>query len=423
MNCRMARGVYLRANGELNCYCSTGEQVSLGQVPVDGSDFRFVAEQYQAAAFRHIRDSLSAERLPFPSKCLKCNYLTPDDAFPADLVDKEIEWFHIEPAAVCNLRCPYCVHGIKSDVRKYSREKPYYLPQDVYGKILNDIKSAGYAIKWMYFSGRGEPGLHRNCWDMVRQAKVLFDTNFLVNTNGNIQYDDNIVDSGLDKIKIALDSLDQKTYSRYRIGGDVEQVVRLTDKIAERKARTNAAGPSIIWQKVLHYYNDGKDELEQYQRIAEQHGVDRIRFVYTFTKDYGQSGPSDLVRIFPQVDIVDCRERDDIKPPMLAEKLDAAARSGTVPAYMVVAVDILHWLQMGMADRDGYDAFARRELDDPALYEMRRGDESFVDYMGVLATVYEALAAKYSSNGDTDSGDVYRRNASVIREKILMAGQ
>jgi len=32
MNCRMSRGIYLRANGEINCYCSTGEQITLAKL-------------------------------------------------------------------------------------------------------------------------------------------------------------------------------------------------------------------------------------------------------------------------------------------------------------------------------------------------------------------------------------------------------
>ncbi|WP_147819483.1 radical SAM protein [Salidesulfovibrio onnuriiensis] len=219
MNCRMTRGIYLRANGEINCYCSTGEQVTLDMLPLDRSNWHFVDDHYLKGRFRQIRTAFSKESLPFPDQCAKCNYLASQESFDASLVEREVEWLHIEPAAVCNLRCPFCVHGIPSGERTWARPKPHLLPRILYTKLLDDLKDRNMNVRWMYFSGRGEPGLHPEIWDMVAEAKSKMDTNFLVNTNGNIPYDDMIVDSGLDKIKIALDSLDPDTYSRYRRGG------------------------------------------------------------------------------------------------------------------------------------------------------------------------------------------------------------
>ncbi len=42
MDCRMGRGIYLRANGEINCHCSTEEQVALAELPLEGEDWNFM---------------------------------------------------------------------------------------------------------------------------------------------------------------------------------------------------------------------------------------------------------------------------------------------------------------------------------------------------------------------------------------------
>ncbi|MEW5772125.1 MAG: radical SAM protein [Thermodesulfobacteriota bacterium] len=407
MNCRMGRGVYLRANGDINCYCSTGEQVLLAQLPPESQGWDFVSDVYLKGSFQRIREHLKKERLPFPNQCLKCNYLSPAACFDEDLVPSEIEWMHIEPAAICNLSCPYCVHGIPKKNRTYSRSGPNILSETLYNKILEDIKRHGMNIRWMYFSGRGEPGLHSEIWRMVRKAKSLFDTNFLVNTNGNIAYCDDIVTSGLDKIKIALDSLDQEIYARYRIGGSVEKIVNLTKEITACKKRLGSHTPLIIWQKVLQNYNDSKEELIQYQQAALDHGVDRIRFVYTFTRDYGVSRAEDLPRIFPDIDILDCKERDDMSPDILRKRRAEALADDSLAGHIRLASDILHWFQMGMPDRDAYDAFARADLGNPATYSCRRDDTFFAEYMMTLRLILSSIARLYDDRGEEAASAFY----------------
>ncbi|MCP4219515.1 MAG: hypothetical protein GY765_33075, partial [bacterium] len=98
MDCYMTRGIYLRANGEINCYCSTGEQVSLAQLPVDRLDFDFMKDYYFNEKYQYLRDSVKNNRVPFPNQCLKCNYLRPNAEYPGD--KKEIEWFHVEAASI-----------------------------------------------------------------------------------------------------------------------------------------------------------------------------------------------------------------------------------------------------------------------------------------------------------------------------------
>lgn len=408
MNCRMGRGVYLRANGEINCYCSTGEQISLATLPRELQGWDFVKDVYLQGRFRHLRDSLAADRLPFPDQCLKCNYLDPAGTFSEALVDREIEWMHLEAAAMCNLACPYCVHGIKADRRVYARGGPRLLDEALHAKVLEDIRAAGMGVRWMYFSGRGEPGLHPGLWRMVKRAKRLFQTNFLVNTNGNIPFSKEIVESGLDKIKIALDSLDQETYARYRVGGEVDRVLGLTRDIVECKRRLGSKTPSVIWQTVLQHYNDSRDALAGYQQAALAHGVDSVRVVYTFTRDHGASTPETLPRIFPNIEILDCKERDDMPIGILRQRRAEAVAAQTLEGHIQVASNILHWFQMGMPDRDAYDAFARCGLADPSAYAGRDGHPLRRAYLEVLRDTLRDVQRFYAARGDAASATWYR---------------
>lgn len=414
MNCRMTRGIYLRANGEINCYCSSGEQVTLAQLgPREGRGF--VEREYRRGRFRLIREEMGAGRLPFPDHCLKCSFLSPLESFDPSLVGREVEWLHVEPSARCNLRCPFCVHGRPGRPWLASRPGPHELSPRLYRELLEDLRRHDLALRWSYFSGRGDPGTHPGCWDLARATKEIFPgTDLLVCTNGNFPYRDAIVDSGLDKIKIALDSLDQGTYARYRVGGSVERLLELTRRIVARKRETGRATPLVVWQKVVFDFNDSPEELLAYQRAALEHGVDRVRLVLSFTKNFSNVRPTGMEWIFPDVEIKDTWHRTNVGLDELEESRRGAVAAGGVDRHVKNVNDILHWLELGMESRDAYNAYAVLPLDDPRLYAPREDDPRFEAFMGILRESYGDLAGIYARRGWGDHAGRFERYAESV---------
>ena len=304
MYCRMIRGGYLRANGEMACYCGPGEEVTLAQVPTDHTNFNFIEDIYKNGPHQNVRDNMQRSVLPYPSICLKCFYLDPFGQHQMEKFSSEIEWMHMEATSMCNLRCSFC---IPMDERPKFRKKPHYIPRAMYEKIIDDIVAAGMNLKWSYFSGRGEPGLHRDLWTMVKYAKDRLDTNFLVNTNGNINFNELIVESGLDKIKIAIDGVDQEKYASYRRGGKIQRLFDLTSSIVEHRNKLGVKNPWIIWQYVVFSHNDSEDELRRIQEIATDLGVDQLLFVNTYTANYSNVDFDSIPRIHPNVEFKDVK--------------------------------------------------------------------------------------------------------------------
>lgn len=403
----MTRGIYLRANGEINCYCSTGEQIVLAKLPQNSFNSDFIREYYLKDKFKHIRDCMKDERLPFPIYCLKCDYFEPDEQFEPEKVETEIEWAHIEAAATCNLKCPFCVHGIPSEKRKYSREGPVLISQKFYNRLLKDIADAGLNIKWMYFSGRGEPGLHPDLWKMVKTAKGLFDTNFLVNTNGNIAYDDLIVDSGLDKIKIALESLDQATYSRYRIRGSVDRLLDLTKRIARRKEILGVKSPRIIWQKVMFNFNDSDEEFIEYQKRAIDSGVNELQFVFTWTKDSSVRRPEDFTKIFPDIEFIDWYQRFNFSIEALQSELQDVLQSKNIVSNTALISKIMRWFEFGAETRDYFDEFANLSFSDKKLYDLRKNSPYVDEYKSALKKCLFELSGLYKQKGCDKESSIY----------------
>ena len=291
------------------------------------------------------------------------------------------------------------------------------IPVQFYNKILEDIHNAGLNIKWMYFSGRGEPGLHSDLWKMVETAKNLFDTNFLVNTNGNIKYDDMIVDSGLDKIKIAFESLYQETYGRYRVKGSVKRLLDLTQKIAERKRATDSNSPLIIWQKILFNYNDSDEELIEYQNRALEYGVDMLRIVYTWTADHSTKSPQDFPKIFPNIEFLDTYERDNIGVERMRAEFEDAFKSRHISKHIDLASKILHWFELGTETRDDYDEFATLPFADERLYALRKEDPFADEFKKILKGCLFELSAYYKKTGDDSESSSYSELSQSIDTK------
>jgi len=403
MNCRMTRGIYLRANGEINCYCSTGEQISLVKLPLDGCNYNFVTDYYYKNKFKNIRDSIINEKLPFREYCLKCHYLDPFEKFDANKVNTEIEWVHIEATAICNLKCPFCIHGIPKKERKYSRPDPKLLPVGLYNKIIEDISSNGMNIKWMYFSGRGEPGLHPDLWRMVDIAKNKLDTNFLVNTNGNIVYDDMIVDSGLDKIKIAFDSHNQKIYSHYRINGRVNRLLKLTRMIAERKIAAKVKTPEIIWQRLMFNFNDSDEELIEYQKLAMDYGVNTLWIIYSWTDNRTLRTIDSFPKKFPNIKFIDYAEWANISMEVLNAELEKSTSENTIASYLSVIRLIMNWLKYGTVNRDRYDEFANLPISDKRIFDNIQNNPYVDDIkQAIKRSIYELSKLYKQRNEDAE---------------------
>lgn len=414
MYCRMTRGIFFRANGELPCYCASGEQLRLGKVPTDSFDYDFVKDFYFNARFNRVRQHMQNDKLPWPSFCLKCNYIDPYGSWDTGLISKEIEWAHIESSALCNLRCPFCVHGIPQKIRKYKRPEPLMMPYEMFDKSMRDIANAGLNFTWMYFSGRGEPTLHPEIWKMVKLCKDIFDTNFLVNTNGNTPFKDMIVDSGLDKIKIALDSVFQEPYAKYRIGGNVERVIDLTRNIIERKRKLGVTYPEVIWQKVLFDFSDSDEELLAYQAKAKELGVDTVLFNFTWTENYSKRTPDDIPKTFPNLRFGNFHSKFHLSPKAFEEKIARAESSSDPRDWIKLATDITHWFYLGISTRDDMDSYAKMPFSDKRQYISRINDPHYEDYLKALAHSFARLDQIYRERGEGNHARVWRDMSEMV---------
>lgn len=174
----------------------------------------------------------------------------------------------IEPTTSCNLRCPQCPSGLRSFTRPTGM-----LGTELNRKIIDELKS-GLSYITYYF--QGEPYLNKEFLDMVEYAS-RHHIYTATSTNAHYLSDENCkrtIESGLKRLIISIDGIKQETYSKYRIGGQLDKVLEGTKNLVEWKKRTGSRYPYIIWQFIAFEHN--RDEIPELKKMARLAGVDKL---------------------------------------------------------------------------------------------------------------------------------------------------
>lgn len=411
MKCIMNRGVYLRASGRLPCYCGSGETVTLGRLP-DGTDaYDFFEQYYQKGSFAHIRRKMTQGMVPWPGICDQCTYLDTEGEYTPGEEDKTLEWLHWEPSYRCNLDCQWC-HGQQregsGDVALLSLER--------FKRMLEGFYSRGIKLSMGNVCGVGEPTLNPRVWDMVRLVKEKMGGDILLSTNGNGPYSDDIVSSGLDKIKIAVDAVRQELYQKYRERGSLLKVMKFTRSLADAKMRLGVSTPIIIWQYILFNFNDSDEDLITLQKMAQDNGVDRLKIVHTRCDNYSQRLPDDFPARFPDIEFFPISRYSQIT---LNEANDAFCRiesladegkkERTARETVKLINRIYHRLALGVKTYNNLLALTKgpKHLQDGNLFDLDASEYS--DYCRLIKKNFELLETLYGEMGFPDQADAYRR--------------
>jgi MoaA/NifB/PqqE/SkfB family radical SAM enzyme len=173
----------------------------------------------------------------------------------------------MEPTNMCNLSCPYCRTGAGED-------------GGAPGKMgLADFKgyvdALGDYLYMVSLFAHGEPFLNGDLTSMIaysRSRKIA--TSVHSNLNVPLREEDaaELVGSGLNFLSVSIDGATQGTYSKYRVGGDLERVLKNIELINGHKRRLGSREPMLVWQYLLFRHNE--HEVESAARMARQRGME-----------------------------------------------------------------------------------------------------------------------------------------------------
>ena len=204
---------------------------------------------------------------------------------------KPIQWglplsVALEPTTSCNLRCPECPSGLRAFTRPTGM-----LQNDFFRNTVDQLhKDVFYLI--FYF--QGEPYLNPAFLEMVKYAssKGMYTA---TSTNAHYLNDENArktVESGLDRLIISIDGTTQDVYEQYRVGGKLEKVIEGARNIVKWKKELKSKTPFVFFQFLVVKPNE--HQLEEVKKLAEEVGVDQVRFKTAQVYDY-QNDPNQLI--------------------------------------------------------------------------------------------------------------------------------
>ncbi|MHC4532313.1 MAG: radical SAM protein [Planctomycetota bacterium] len=176
----------------------------------------------------------------------------------------------IETGNVCNLACPLCPTGLglKGRERKF-------MSLEMFKKIIDTFARRAYEV---ILHNWGEPFLNKDIFRMIRYCA---DKNLGTSLSSNLSLNNldahAIIDSGLEYLIVSIDGTTQDIYSKYRVGGDLDMVLRNLANIVRVKRERKSKTLFIEWQFIVMKHNMG--QISDAKRMATHIGVDLIRFI------------------------------------------------------------------------------------------------------------------------------------------------
>ena len=186
----------------------------------------------------------------------------------------------VEPTSRCNLRCAGCIaHGSDFPIEEGD------MPLALFKRICDEMSDYVYKIS-LYITG--EPLLNAQIYDMIAYATskrigTVISTNFHA---FNEEKAEKMLEAGLSHLIVCLDGVTQETYGKYRIGGNVERVLKNLDILTRKKKERGCKLPFLEIQAIRHHENE--EELPKIREVAKRLGVDR----FTVREDFRNYEPA-----------------------------------------------------------------------------------------------------------------------------------
>lgn len=199
----------------------------------------------------------------------------------------------VEPASVCQLRCPECPVGQAnggasghSDIGLKAKGERL-MAKEVWERVLRE---AGPYVHTIQFFFQGEPLLHPRLPDMIRDARA-YHIYTIVSTNAQAMTPElaqQLMQAGLNRIIVSIDGLSPESYGAYRVGGSLERSLDALRWLREAKQKTGAR--CTIEMQCLRLRTN-EHEWAEMQRRYRQLGADRLVFKTAQLYDYADGHP------------------------------------------------------------------------------------------------------------------------------------
>ena len=171
-------------------------------------------------------------------------------------------FLHLDMNQLCNYKCPHCIIATQSEVDEYYDGD--YLNFKDFKKIIDE--GAEYNCPSVEPQGNNEPFLIKNLHEYIYYAHKKGFIDIMLNNNGSAftkRRAEQILDSGITRLRFSLDAATPETYSKVRVGSiPLQKVIKNIEYFLELKKKKNYKLPivGVSFCKMSHNEN----ELDQF---------------------------------------------------------------------------------------------------------------------------------------------------------------
>ncbi|MFT5049559.1 MAG: MoaA/NifB/PqqE/SkfB family radical SAM enzyme [Chlamydiales bacterium] len=157
---------------------------------------------------------------------------------------------NLEATTACNLECPLCSTHILDRRTRYLK-----------AEHMDSIIDSCTGLKMVCFHIMGEPLLHPQLFDFVKRCTERgVETHFGTNALILDEKIDEMLDSGLTSVSVAIDGADEEDYQKYRKRGSFDKAVDGTKKLLRKRAERGLKKPIIQVQTIMFSYNEERED-------------------------------------------------------------------------------------------------------------------------------------------------------------------
>ena len=180
-------------------------------------------------------------------------------------------YLQIEPTSICNYRCVFC-YQTDNKFNKRSSGHMGHMKLDTFKFIIDQAKDN---IEFISLASRGEPLLCPDFKEMLSYTRDKF-FNLKINTNASLldeEMSHAILKSGVKTLVFSADAADSVLYSKLRVNGKLEKIVKNIKKFQEIKFKnyskskiiTRVSGVKVSKEQKLNnmenYWGDLVDQV------------------------------------------------------------------------------------------------------------------------------------------------------------------
>ena len=149
--------------------------------------------------------------------------------------DEYPPYLQIEPTSICNYRCVFCY---QTD-NKFNKRSHGYMGHMNFETFKLIVDQAEGNIEFISLASRGEPLLCPDIKKMLNYTRNKF-LNLKINTNASLldeKMSYAILESGVKTLVFSADAADSESYSKLRVNGKLEQIVKNIEKFQEIRSK------------------------------------------------------------------------------------------------------------------------------------------------------------------------------------------